>query len=86
MPKNIYNNPHLALAFKLHALSNTQPSNKPVPLYHFARHSHSSSTSNFQPRVSLGNFPVQLHQMRSQLPIPSMQVRHALSGSPLYER
>jgi hypothetical protein len=87
MPKNIYNSPHLGLAFKLHALSDShcnQP--KPVPLYHFARHSHSSSTSNFHPRLSLGNLPIQLSQMRSETPIPSAQVKHALSGSPLYER
>ena len=86
MPKNIYNDKHLGLAFKLHALSDIQPSNKPVPLYQFARHSHTSATSNFHPRVSLGNLEVQLHQMRSETPIPSAQVRHALSGSPLYER
>jgi len=61
-------------------------SNIPVPLFHFAQHSHSSSTSNFRPKVSLGNARVELHQMRSELPILSAQVKHALSHNPLYER
>jgi len=59
---------------------------RPVPLFNFLRHSHTTSTSNFNPKVSLGNVPLMLHQMDSRLPIMSAQVRHALSNNPLYER
>jgi len=57
-----------------------------VPQFNFSRHSHTTSTSNFNPKVSLGNVPVMLHQMDSSLPIMSAQVRHAFSNNPLYER
>jgi hypothetical protein len=58
----------------------------PVPQLPFTRHSHTTSTSNFNPKVSLGNARIELHQMRSSLPILSAQVRHALSNNPLFER
>ena len=58
----------------------------PVPQFHFTRHSHTTHTSNFNPKVSLGNVPLMLHQMDSRLPIMSAQVKHALSNNPLYER
>ena len=58
----------------------------PVPQLPFTRHSHTTSTSNFNPKVSLGNARIQLLQMRSSLPIMSAQVKHALSNNPLYER
>lgn len=58
----------------------------PVPQLPFTRHSHTTSTSNFNPKVSLGNARIHLHQMNSSLPILSAQVRHALSNNPLYER
>jgi hypothetical protein len=59
---------------------------KPVPILHFAQHSHSSSTSNFHPKISLGNARIALHQMRSELPIMSQQVKHTLSNNPIYAR
>lgn len=59
---------------------------RPVPQFHFTQHSHTTSTSNFNPKVSLGNVPLMLHQMDSRLPIMSAQVKHALSNNPLYER
>lgn len=59
---------------------------RPVPQFHFTRHSHTTATSNFNPKVSLGNVPLMLHQMDSRLPIMSAQVKHAFSNNPLYER
>jgi hypothetical protein len=59
---------------------------RPVPQFHFTRHSHTTATSNFNPKVSLGNVPLMLHQMDSSVPVMSAQVRHALSNNPLYER
>jgi hypothetical protein len=59
---------------------------KPVPTFHFAQHSHSSSTSNFNPKVSLGNARIALQQTRSELPIMSQQVKHTLSNNPIYAR
>lgn len=57
-----------------------------VPQLPFTRHSHTTSTSNFNPKVSLGNINIELHQMKSSLPIMSAQVKHALSNNPLFER
>jgi len=59
---------------------------RPVPQFCFTRHSHTTHTSNFNPKVSLGNVPLTLHQMKSSVPIMSAQVRHAFSNNPLYER
>jgi hypothetical protein len=59
---------------------------EPVPQFPFTKHSHTTSTSNFNPKVSLGNAPIFLHQMRSEIPIMSAQVKHAFSNNPLFER
>jgi hypothetical protein len=59
---------------------------RPVPQFHFTRHGHTTATSNFNPKVSLGNTPIVLHQMTSSIPIMSHQVQHAFSNNPLYER
>ena len=68
------------------AISIPMEEGTPVPQLPFTRHSHTTSTSNFNPKVSLGNARIQLLQMRSSLPIMSAQVKHALSNNPLYER
>ena len=57
-----------------------------LPIYNTFQHSHTQNTSNYNPNVSLGNAKVQLIQMRSELPILSAQVSHALSNNPLFER
>lgn len=57
-----------------------------VPIYHTFHHNHTQHTSNYNPKVSLGNARVQLIQMRSELPLLSAQVKHALSHNPLFER
>jgi len=62
------------------------PNKEPVPMFQYLRHSHTTHTSNFNPKVSLGNARIELLQSRSELPIMSAQVKHALSLNPLYER
>jgi len=57
--------------------------------FHFTRQeiAHTTTTSNFNPKVALGNARIELHQMRSAMPLPmSSQVKHALSNSSLFER